>query len=71
MRRSPISYERVGHLDLPSDLAKEVKALLYDPLTKRTRYGALRQVSTMLFSNWVDTQRDPSPDNPYFHTPEF
>lgn len=57
MRRSTIDYVLVGRLDLPKDLADDVKLLLMDPVTGRTRYGELRRISTMLWSNWVDSQR--------------
>jgi hypothetical protein len=57
MRRSAMQYSYVGRLDLPKDLADDVRLLLLDPLTNRTRYGELRRISTMLWSNWVDAQR--------------
>lgn len=58
MRRHTIEYVLVGRLDLPRDLADDVRLLLKDPITGRTRYGELRRVSTMLWSNWVDSQRN-------------
>lgn len=57
MHRRTIEYVLVGRLDLPRDLAEDVKLLLLDPVTGRTRYGELRRISTMLWSNWVDQQR--------------
>lgn len=57
MHRRTIEYVLVGRLDLPKDLAEDVKLLLMDPRTGRTQYGKLRQISTMLWSNWVDEQR--------------
>lgn len=57
MRRNTIEYVLVGRLDLPRDLAEDVKLLLLDPLTGKTRYGELRRISTMLWSNWVESQR--------------
>jgi hypothetical protein len=57
MRKQAIEYVLVGRLDLPRDLADDVKLLLMDPLTGRTRYGELRRISTMLWSNWVEAQR--------------
>ena len=57
MRRQTIEYDYIGRLDLPKDLAEDVKLLLMDPLTGRTRYGELRKISTMLWSNWVEDQR--------------
>lgn len=64
MRRSAVTYVPVGRLDLPADLAEEVKLLLLDPLTGRTRYGEFRRVATQLFSNWVDEQKSTAAARP-------
>lgn len=57
MRRRPDTLKFIGRVDLPEELADEVRLLLLDPVTNRISYGEFRKLCYQLFSNWVDSQR--------------
>lgn len=57
MRKLNDKLEMIGTVNLPPQLAKDVRDLLRDPVTKRTRYRAFNNLCHMLFSNWVEQQR--------------
>ena len=70
MRRRIQPYKFVGRIDLPEDLANDVLTLLRDPITGRTRYGELRKLTLILFSNWVELEKGKrSPKAPEGLTP--
>ena len=45
------------HVRIPPRLLKDVKILLLDPVTGRSKYGAVNKLVARLLSEWVEEQR--------------
>ena len=58
MRRSTIQYVDMGKVLLPPDLADEIRLLLRDPVSGKTRHGELKALWVRLAANWVNSRRD-------------
>lgn len=72
MRKSTTPFIHIGSINVPVELAADVRELLRDPRTGRTRYGEMTNLIVRLLSNWVDERRlisiqHPSPPKELFN----
>lgn len=47
----------MGKLFVPADLASDIRTMLHDPITGRTRYGSIRGLTIALLQKWVEEHR--------------
>lgn len=62
MPRRPNSHTTTKwNITIPAELSGMAEALLYDPTTRRAKYGSKSELVTMLLRRWVEDQRTTPP----------